>query len=215
MMNLYEKSIHEAWRSQAERVEAWNGKRLVDVCPSFETLSRLAGRPQAMTAERLIVRFFSKVKMPPERFGCWIWTAKRNAAGYGLFNLNNRSTLAHRVSFLLFFGKEIARNTETINDMCLMHKCDTPPCVNPWHLSLGTIAENNEDMARKGRRSYGVHDCRGESNGAAKLTKEQVLDIRDLCSVGHLSQREIGEIYGVEKGTIGSIHRRENWRDLV
>lgn len=212
-MNLYEKALHEAWRHKAEQVEAWNGKMLVDVCPSFETLSKLAGRPQAMTAEKLIVRFFSKIKMPPERFGCWIWAAKRNAAGYGIFNLNNRSTLAHRVAFLLFFGREIARNVETIDGLYLMHKCDTPPCVNPWHLNLGDADENNADMKRKGRRNdfhpKGVN--RGELNGSAVLTPQKVLEIRDLCAAGHLSQREIGIKFGVTGGAVSDIHRKVNW----
>jgi hypothetical protein len=170
-----------------------------------------------MTMEKLIVRFFAKVQMPPERFGCWIWAAKRNAGGYGIFTLNNRSTLAHRVSFLLFFGKEIARNVETINEMYLMHKCDTPPCVNPWHLNLGDAEENNADMRRKGRANFvgGLGKNYGENNGRVKLTLDQVREIRGLLGSGELSQRQIGESYGVCKGAISSIHTGENWRDSI
>ena len=32
-----------------------------------------------------------------------------------------------------------------------MHLCDNPPCYNVNHLKVGTTAENNADMARKGR----------------------------------------------------------------
>jgi predicted XRE-type DNA-binding protein len=215
-VNLYEKAIHEAWRKQAEGVEAWNGKRLIDVCPSFETLSKLAGRPQAMTIERVIVRFFAKVKMPSGGFGCWIWTAKKNAGGYGLFTLNNRSTLAHRVSFLLFFGREIAKNSESINDMYLMHKCDTPPCVNPWHLDLGDAEENNADMRRKGRARFvgGLGKNFGENNGRVKLKREEVIKIRELLTEGELSQRRIGELFNVSKGAISSINTNLNWRKV-
>jgi hypothetical protein len=35
-----------------------------------------------------------------------------------------------------------------------MHSCDFRRCWNPEHLSLGTHAENMQDMIRKGRAGY-------------------------------------------------------------
>lgn len=32
-----------------------------------------------------------------------------------------------------------------------MHKCDTPRCINPDHLELGTAQSNVDDMIAKGR----------------------------------------------------------------
>ena len=65
-------------------------------------------------------------------------------AGYGRFNFNSKEYSAHRVSWIIHNGKIPA-------DMCILHTCDNPPCVNPKHLWLGTLKENSQDMVRKGR----------------------------------------------------------------
>ncbi|WP_435992485.1 HNH endonuclease signature motif containing protein [Brevundimonas sp. LjRoot202] len=43
--------------------------------------------------------------------------------------------------------------------MCVLHKCDTPACINPQHLVAGTQSENMLDRSAKGRvgRSGGGH----------------------------------------------------------
>ena len=56
---------------------------------------------------------------------------------------------------------------------------------------------------------------RCEDKVEAKLTNEQVRQIRDLCSAGILSQREIGERYGVKQGTISGIHIGKTWRGIL
>lgn len=73
--------------------------------------------------------------------GCWEWQGHRKKFGHGSFG---RSGLAHRHSWKLFRGP-------TPNGLCVLHKCDNPPCVNPNHLFLGTIRDNNEDRSTKGR----------------------------------------------------------------
>lgn len=37
----------------------------------------------------------------------------------------------------------------------VMHTCDNPRCVNPYHLVAGTVAANVKDRVKKGRNSKG------------------------------------------------------------
>jgi hypothetical protein len=74
-------------------------------------------------------------------------------------------------------------------DVC--HKCDNRSCVNPNHLFDGTRKENNEDKARKGR-------------GTARLTEQQVLEIRKKYKAG-VTQRALAEEYGIGQSNIGKI----------
>lgn len=77
--------------------------------------------------------------------GCWIWTKYCNVHGYGVVGDKLKTVLAHRASYEAHFGKFNKK-------LCVLHKCDTPACINPEHLFLGTHKENMEDMSFKNRQ---------------------------------------------------------------
>jgi len=145
----------------------------------------MAGKSQMPEAER----FMGKVNKVEN--GCWLWTAYRMKNGYGLFRTPARNELAHRVAYRLFNG--------ALDQRDVMHACDTPACVNPEHLSLGTRKENMQDAKRKLRM------CVGELHGRAKLTNAQVKFAKTAPGL----QREIAEMLGVSQGHISFI-RGEN-----
>jgi hypothetical protein len=140
-------------------------------------------------------RFIRKV----EQGACWEWKAVKNQDGYGRLRVNGRMVLAHRWAYEHYMGA-------IPEGMVLMHTCNNPGCVNPAHLRAGTQAENIAHCSASGRRA------RGERNGAAKMTAEDVIYIR--IAYGRLSQRELAEAMGVDPSTISHIVRRKKWAHL-
>jgi hypothetical protein len=88
--------------------------------------------------------------------------------------------------------------------MIVMHTCDNPACMNIEHLRLGTVEENIADRQAKHRQ------CRGEMVRDAKLTEEQVREIRQLRRGGAML-KEIAAAYGVSDSHVAAIDKRRKW----
>lgn len=154
--------------------------------------------------KRLWDRFWAKVdkKSPDE---CWEWLAYIHPSGYGTIMINKKMRFAHRISWVLS-GKLLP------SSLCVLHKCDNRKCVNPNHLFLGTKQDNAIDMVIKGRGK--LPDNRGENHGMSKLTSLDVLLIRSEFDKGILNMTELGNLFGVDRRTIGKIVHRESWRHV-
>jgi predicted XRE-type DNA-binding protein len=155
-------------------------------------------------------RFMSKVS-PEPMSGCWLWTGAVNRIGYGMFHIKhdketNKSyaALAHRFSFELHAGKKLG-------ELCALHKCDNPACVNPDHIYAGTQAHNVADMDAKGRRIN--RPLHGSNHSNSKLKENDILQIKILRNMG-FKQKEIGSIFGVSQVQIGNILRGKQWNHL-
>ena len=175
-----------------------------------DTLPRKGGKPrEARTEEQLLRAFNDRFIKAPN--GCWEWQGRPRKQGYGGFNVYGRTLGAHKAAYVLLVGP-------VPDGLCVCHTCDNRICVNPAHLWLGTIAENNADMLAKGRARWSVEALhsvkpaprRGELNGEAKLTATQALAIRADPRL----QRVIAAEYGVSKALVSHIKTCRLWKHL-
>lgn len=123
--------------------------------------------------------------------GCWVWTGSLANWGYGQIKVDGRPERTHRLSWTIHFGP-------IPDGLDVLHTCDNPPCVRPDHLFLGTDGDNAQDMASKGRQRYAWP----LASHRAKLTVEQVMEIRDRYRAGGISTRQLAREYNVHYTSI-------------
>lgn len=155
-------------------------------------------------------RFWKRVKKARGR-GCWEWQGYRaKETGYGMLQCRSRRQqpmLTHRVAWELENGP-IPRGKH------VLHACDNPSCVRPFHLFLGTQCDNNRDRDRKGRTASGDSNgsrtkpwrnpfvrnrgsgLEGEKHPQAKLSDRQVKRLRTAFDAG-FNRNIIAEEYGI------------------
>lgn len=187
-----------------------------------------------MWTQYLVNKFNEYVPTGLTEDECWIWLGKDLSGGpnhpniipYGRFSIyvNGKQTrvYAHRAAW------EIANRQYIPKGMIICHRCDTPLCVNPAHLFLGTHKDNTADMTKKNRQGgrFGVGEDarrkRGEEHGMAKLTQAQADEIRRLYeSTIHLpryhenkhSLGKLAKAYDVSKRTILDVVHLRKWAE--
>ena len=147
----------------------------------------------------MLDKFLANVQQSGE---CLIWTGSTHPAGYGQFYVRGRGRVfAHRYAYEMTKG-------EIPKGLCVCHSCDTPACVNPQHLWLGTHQDNIQDKVRKNRQARGAAVARpGSLRPAAKLSEKDISAIlTDTRSV-----RTIAKQYGVHHCQIVRIKNKTAW----
>lgn len=136
-------------RASAEQRQAW---------ASQSSLSGLKASAGLSLSERI-----ERMSVPEPNTGCHLWLGPLNNGGYGKIKVDGRMCIASRVSY--------AANVGAIpSGMMVLHKCDTPACVNPTHLFLGNARDNIVDAMRKGRATM----VRVSTEQRAEWTKKRV-----------------------------------------
>lgn len=141
--------------------------------------------------------FHSRVAPANER-GCTLWTGSVDKDGYGLFWFNKRLVRAHRHAYQSAAGQEPG-------PLFVLHRCDTPGCVNPDHLFLGTAADNAKDRNDKKRQASGEAFPVGA--GRRVVTEAMVREIRAS------TERECDLVrrLGLDQATVNHIRHRRSW----
>jgi len=176
-----------------------------------------------------IRRFWAKVEKTD---ACWLWAGTvYGSNSYGRMWDGKKTLGAHRFSFELHGGEIPA-------GMLVCHHCDTPTCVRPDHLFLGTSQDNSDDAVQKRRmcrgddhwqRKYPERRLTGDRNGSrthrhllprgeknknSRATEEAVRQIRALYADG-FSQDRIAERFGLAQNTVSAIVRRVTWAHVI
>ena len=137
-------------------------------------------------------RFWAKVKKTRR---CWIWTGT-TPNKYGMIRCPPMRP-AHRVSWEIHYGP-------IPKDMCVLHRCDNPPCVRPDHLFIGTKKDNALDSVAKGRNVRRWW-----------LTASDVRAIRGLHIPYVVTTKMLAKRFGVSAGHIQNILSRCCRSDII
>lgn len=146
---------------------------------------------------------------PDLNSGCWLWMLGLDRYGYGRF----RGVTSHRASWVAYRG-------EIPSGLHVCHHCDTPACVNPSHLFVGTASDNMRDMIRKGRQARGSRGPGGPPWGKdrlpvqAKLTANDVTSIRQRRAAGE-SAAALALVFSVTKQSIRRVVRGATWSHVT
>jgi hypothetical protein len=140
----------------------------------------------------------------PELGHCWLWTAKTNEHGYGLFSVKGRHVRAHRVAWEMHHERQIPPG------QVVRHRCDVRICVRHDHLMLGTHADNGDDAARRRRGTVPL----GEKVPSAKLTAEQVQWARQQYDSKLNTCAGLARILNVSQTTMSAVLKRESWQHV-
>lgn len=139
-------------------------------------------------------RPFDSRYIPEPNSGCWLWVGATDSDGYGV---TAGGMKAHRESF--------ARHRYSPGTKWVLHKCDTPSCINPDHLYCGTVVENSADRNNRGRTA------KGSRQRAAKLTDDLVRKIRNDNRPTSVIAKECG----VTPRVIHLVKNRMAWRHVA
>jgi hypothetical protein len=120
--------------------------------------------------------------------------------------LTRKKYYVHRLAAHLWLGLDLDSR------VCVLHRCDNPPCFNPDHLFLGTQSDNLRDSISKGRFRYVVH--RGEQNSRALVTEPEVKRVRQLADEG-LTTAGIARQFGLSWSQTNRIIKRESWKHVA
>jgi hypothetical protein len=134
--------------------------------------------------------------------GCFLCTSHRNMKGRGPYSypqvkIKGKQRNLSRVIYEMIYGP-------IPPGMVVRHKCDTPLCINPAHLELGTTADNVADKVARNRQA------KGSQIGASRLTEAQIVEIRS----SEMPAVELAEKLKVHPATVWRVRQGVIWKHV-
>ena len=122
---------------------------------------------------------------------CFEWMASKNIYGYGQIMFNRKNKRAHHLAWFLEYGYWPYRQ--------LNHFCGNPSCVRISHLYDGSQKQNIIDIFMN------------NNHGNQKVSKEQVIEIRNKYKKECYSQKLLSEEYGLSQSHVSRIVNGNTW----
>lgn len=140
--------------------------------------------------------FWDKVQKGGEN-ECWKWNGTIGFDGYARLTFKKKQYRAPRVAVMIS-GRQIKETDHAC------HSCGNAWCCNPSHIYAGTPSQNNADKIEHGTHRFGSQVY------CAVLHEENINDIRN----SKLSNKKLGEIYGVSATCISKAKNKETWKHV-
>jgi len=175
------------------------------------TLKTARNKGRRLVIVRRLIDFPSPTPQPTP---CRLWQGPVDRYGYGRKRVQRRDgkwepVTMHRWTMTQVMGRPL-RQTEVV-----LHLCDNRLCYRVDHLKIGTVKENNADMVAKRRNSRPpVNGFKGEDHPSARLTEDDVREIRRLWATGEHSQHALAKQFGVKNAAIFKIVHRQRWSHI-
>lgn len=115
--------------------------------------------------------------------------------GYGQVWWEGKHWLDHRKAWTESFG-------EIPEGLCVLHICDNPLCIEPYHLFLGTRQDNMADKVAKGRQGKAKIAAALRDKGT--ITRSVAAEIRERVKQG-TKQVAIAKEYGISPQYVNDI----------
>lgn len=132
---------------------------------------------------------------------CILWPYALFTRGYGVYEGTTNGVSTQRAHVYVCAA---AHGPKPDPSLFACHSCGKPPCVNPRHLRWDTAKANSAD-----RNKHGTVP-RGEANNKAKLTVDQVKEIRRRAADSE-SSLALSKEFGVSSPTTDAVIKRKTW----
>lgn len=147
---------------------------------------------------RTMEKFFATAEI--DQSGCWLYRGHREKSFYPLTTWRGRRVKVHRLSYELSHGP-------IPDGLSVLHRCDTPSCINPDHLTAGTHAENMRDASQRRR----FPDRRGAGNNLAKISSEIAEKIRSEHVFRKVTAEMLATRYGLSTVSVYRVLHGKTW----